>query len=153
MISTGKNRSDKHKTQNSEHCSRNSLVEKNTSHVLLILPLKIYCHYLENIKPSFQVHGSVHRCNNLNKNANQMYFVLKSLKFIYIIPLYMFQTTLCLSSGASQLHMQSLVPINYKNTCCLRICPYVHFIITANYLCGTNKPFFNLYVCFVLFCF
>ena len=29
----------------------------------------------------FQVHGSVHRCNNLNKNANQMYFVLKSLKF------------------------------------------------------------------------
>ena len=29
----------------------------------------------------FQVHGSVHRCNNLNKNANLMYFVLKSLKF------------------------------------------------------------------------
>ena len=58
----------------------------------------------------FQVHGSVHRCNNLNKNANQMYFVLKSLKFIYIIPLYMFQTPLCPSSGASQLRMQSLVP-------------------------------------------
>ena len=39
-----------------------------------------------------------------------MYFVLKSLKFIYIIPLYMFRTKLCPSSGASQLHMQSLVP-------------------------------------------
>ena len=39
-----------------------------------------------------------------------MYFVLKSLKFIYIIPLYMFRTPLCPSSGASQLHMQSLVP-------------------------------------------
>jgi len=39
-----------------------------------------------------------------------MYFVLKSLKFIYIILLYMFRTPLCPSSGASQLHMQSLVP-------------------------------------------
>jgi len=29
----------------------------------------------------FQVHGSVHRCSNLNRNANLMYFVLKSLKF------------------------------------------------------------------------
>ena len=29
----------------------------------------------------------------------------------------MFRTPLCPSSGASQLHMQSLVPINYKNTC------------------------------------
>ena len=38
-----------------------------------------------------------------------MYFVLKSLNFIYI-PLYMFRTPLCPSSGASQLHMQSLVP-------------------------------------------
>ena len=40
-----------------------------------------------------------------------MYFVLKILKnfFIYIIPLYIFQTPLCPSSGASQLHMQSLV--------------------------------------------
>ena len=28
-----------------------------------------------------------------------MYFVLKSLKFIYIIPLYMFRTPLCPSSG------------------------------------------------------
>ena len=37
----------------------------------------------------------------------------------------MFRTPLCLSSGASQLHMQSLVPINYKNTCCLQICHYV----------------------------
>ena len=36
----------------------------------------------------FQVHGSVHRCNNLNKNANQMYFVSKSFNFIYTIPLY-----------------------------------------------------------------
>jgi len=58
----------------------------------------------------FHIHGSVHRCNNLNKNANQMYFVLKSLKFVYIIPLYIFRTPLCPSSGASQLHMQSLVP-------------------------------------------
>jgi len=39
-----------------------------------------------------------------------MYCVLKSLKFIYIIPLYMFRTPLCPSSGASQLHMQSVVP-------------------------------------------
>jgi len=39
-----------------------------------------------------------------------MYFVLKSLNFIYIIPLYMFRTALCPSSGASQLHMQCLVP-------------------------------------------
>jgi len=39
-----------------------------------------------------------------------MYFVLKSLNFIYIIPLYMFRTPLCPSSGASRLHMQSLVP-------------------------------------------
>jgi len=39
-----------------------------------------------------------------------MYFVLKSLNFIYIIPLYMFRTPLRPSSGASQLHMQSLVP-------------------------------------------
>ena len=40
-----------------------------------------------------------------------MYFVLKILNiFIYIIPLYMFRTPLCPSSGASQLHMQSLVP-------------------------------------------
>jgi hypothetical protein len=29
-----------------------------------------------------------------------MYFVLKSLNFIYIIPLYMFRTPLCPSSGA-----------------------------------------------------
>jgi len=43
--------------------------------------------------------------DNLNKNANQKHFVLKSLKFIYIIPLYMFRTPLCPSSGASQLHM------------------------------------------------
>ena len=77
-----------------------------------------------------------------------MYFVLKSLKFIYIIPLYMFRTPLCPSSGASQMHMQSLVPINYKNTCCLKICHYVHFIITTNYLCDTYKPFFKLYVGF-----
>jgi len=82
-----------------------------------------------------------------------MYFVLKSLKSIYIIPLYMFRTPLCPSSGASQLHMQSLVPINYKNTYCLQICHYAHFIIIANYLCDTYRPFFNLYVCFVLFCF
>jgi len=34
-----------------------------------------------------------------------MYFILKSLKFIYIIPLYMFRTPLCPSSGASQLLM------------------------------------------------
>ena len=39
-----------------------------------------------------------------------MYFALKSLNFIYIIPLYMFRTPLCPSAGASQLHMQSLVP-------------------------------------------
>ena len=39
-----------------------------------------------------------------------MYFVLKYLKFIYIIPFYMFRTPLCPSSGASQLHMQYLVP-------------------------------------------
>ena len=51
-----------------------------------------------NLAGSFQVHGSVHRCNNLNKDANQIYFVLKSLKFIYIIPLYMFRTPLCPSS-------------------------------------------------------
>jgi len=82
-----------------------------------------------------------------------MYFVLKSLKFIYIITLYMFRTPLYPSSGASQLHMQSLVPINYKNTCCLQIYNYVHFIITTNYLCDTYKPFFNLYVGFMLFCF
>jgi len=63
-----------------------------------------------------------------------MYLVLKSLKFIYIIQLYIFRTQLCPSSGASQLRMQSLVPINYKNTCCLQICHYVHFIITTNYL-------------------
>jgi len=68
-----------------------------------------------------------------------MYFVLKSLKFIYIIPLYMFRTQLCPSSGAYQLHVQSLVSINYKNTCCLQICRYVHFIITTNYLCDTYK--------------
>jgi len=50
-----------------------------------------------------------------------MYFVLKALKFfICIIPLYMFRKPLCPSSGASQLHMQSLVPINYKNTRCLQ---------------------------------
>jgi hypothetical protein len=30
-----------------------------------------------------------------------MYFVLKSLNFVYIIPLYMFRTPLCPSSGAS----------------------------------------------------
>jgi len=35
-----------------------------------------------------------------------MYFVLKSLNFIHIIPLYVFWTPLCPSSGASQLHMQ-----------------------------------------------
>ena len=52
----------------------------------------------------------------------------------------MFRTLLCPSSGASQLHMQSLVPINYKNTCCLQICHYVYFIITTNYLCDTYKP-------------
>jgi len=33
----------------------------------------------------FQVHGSVHRCNNLNKNANQMYYVLKSLKILFTL--------------------------------------------------------------------
>jgi len=93
------------------------------------------CNQNQTYKMTFQVHGSVHRCNNLNKNANQMYFVLKSLKFIYIIPLYMFRTPLCPSSGASQMHMQSLVRINYKNKCCLQICHYVHFIITTNYLC------------------
>jgi len=40
-----------------------------------------------------------------------------------------------------------------RNTCYLQICHYVHFIVTTYYLCGTYKPFFNLYVCFVLFCF
>jgi len=65
----------------------------------------------------------------------------------------MFRPPLCPSSGASQLHMQSLVPINYKNTCCLQVCHYVHFIITTDYLCGTYKAFFNLCVGFVLFCF
>jgi len=60
---------------------------------------------------------------------------------------------LCPSSGASQLHMQSLVPINYKNTCCLLICHYAHFVIITNYLCDTYKQFFNLYVGFMLFCF
>jgi hypothetical protein len=39
-----------------------------------------------------------------------MYFVLKSLNFIYIIPLYMFRTQMCPSSGVSQLLMHSLVP-------------------------------------------
>ena len=84
-----------------------------------------------------------------------MYFVLKPLKFIYIIPLYMFRTPLCPSSGASQLHMQSLVPINYKNTCCLQICHYVHFIITTNYLCDTYKLFLTsvlVLCCFVFSC-
>jgi len=80
-----------------------------------------------------------------------MYFVLKSLQFIYITPLYMFRTPLCPSSGASQLHMQSLVPTNYKNICCLQIRHYVHFIITTNYLCDTYKPF--LTSMFVLCCF
>ena len=32
----------------------------------------------------FQAHGSVHRYDNLNKNANQMYFVLKTLKIFYL---------------------------------------------------------------------
>jgi len=42
-----------------------------------------------------------------------MYFVLKILKiFIYIIPLYMFRTPLCPSSGASQLQMQSLIELS-----------------------------------------
>ena len=39
-MSTGKHKNDKHRTQNSEHCSRHSLVHQNTSHVLLIIPLK-----------------------------------------------------------------------------------------------------------------
>ena len=82
-----------------------------------------------------------------------MYFVLKFLKLIYIIPLYMFRTPMCPSSGASQLHMQPLVPINYKNICSLQLCHYVQFIITTNYLCDSYKPLFNLYVGFMLFCF
>ena len=84
-----------------------------------------------------------------------MYFVLESLKFIYIIPLYMFRTPLCPSSGASQLHMQSLVPINYKNTCCLQICHYVYFIITANYLCDRINRFLTsvLVLCCFVFSF
>jgi hypothetical protein len=40
MISIGKHNSDKHGTQTSEHCSRHSLVDQNTSRVLLIIPLK-----------------------------------------------------------------------------------------------------------------
>jgi len=32
-----------------------------------------------------------------------MYFVLKALKFIYIIPLYMFRAPLCPPSGAQEL--------------------------------------------------
>jgi len=47
-----------------------------------------------------------------------MYFVLKSLKFFYIIPLYMFRTPLCPSSGVSQLHMQSLVPCGTRDCMC-----------------------------------
>jgi len=91
-------------------------------------------------------------CDHLNKNTNLMYFVFKILKnFICIIPLYMFRTPLCPSSGASQLHMQSLVPINYKNTFCLQICHYVRFIITTNYFCDTYKLF--LASILVLFCF
>jgi len=40
-----------------------------------------------------------------------MYFVLKILKILFtLFKLYMFWTPLCPSSGASQLHMQSLVP-------------------------------------------
>jgi len=81
-----------------------------------------------------------------------MYFVLEILKiFINIIQLYMFRRPLRPSSGASQLHMQSLFPINYKNPCCLQIYHYVHFIITTNYLCGTYKTF--LIFMFVLCCF
>ena len=67
----------------------------------------------------------------------------------------MFRTPLCPSSGASQLHMQSLVSINYKNTCCLQICHYVHFIVTTNYLYGTYNRFLtSMFVlcCFVLGC-
>jgi len=33
----------------------------------------------------FQVHGSVHRYDKLNKNANQMYFVLKILKILFTL--------------------------------------------------------------------
>ena len=44
------------------------------------------------------------------KTPNRCTFILKSLKFIYIFPLYMFRTPLCPSSGAFQLHMRSLVP-------------------------------------------
>jgi hypothetical protein len=51
-MSAEKHKSDKHRTQNSEHCGRHNLVYKNTSHVLLVIRLKIYCHYLENIKTS-----------------------------------------------------------------------------------------------------
>jgi len=51
--------------------------------------------------------------------------------------------------------MQSPVPINYKNTCCLQICHYVHFIITTNYLCDTYKPFLTsmLVLCCFVFSF
>ena len=90
-----------------------------------------------------------------------MYFVLKILKILFTL----FRST-CFGHHCVhhqellKLHMQSLVPINYNNTCCLQICHYVHFIITANYLCDTYRPFFNLYVgfmlvlcCFMLFCF
>jgi len=77
---------------------------------------------------------------------------LKSLKFfINIIPPYMFRTPLCPSSGASQLHMQSLVPINYKNTCCLQLCHYVHFIITTNVCVTRINRFLNSVL--VLYCF
>jgi len=64
----------------------------------------------------------------------------------------MFRTQLCPSSGASQLHMQSLVPINYKTTCCLQnmsLCTFYSYCIL--FVWYIYKPF--LTTMFVLCCF
>ena len=60
--------------------------------------------------------------NNLNKNANQMYFVLKSLKFIYIIPLYyVLDTIVSIIRSFSDAHAVS-GPVCCLVRCVLQYC-------------------------------
>ena len=57
----------------------------NFAYLRFVLTFSIrICHHKQ-MRRQFQVHGTVHRCNNLNKIANQMYFVLKILKILFTL--------------------------------------------------------------------
>jgi len=83
-----------------------------------------------------------------------MYFVLKSLNFFYLhySVLHVSDTIVSIIRSFSAAHAVS-GPYQLQEYMLFTNMSLCTFYITTNYLCSIYKPFFNLYVCFVLFCF